>query len=53
MIEASPKGYKELGRVVPPHHKSKAHAWAAPVIVDGLMYLRENDWLLCYDIRGK
>jgi outer membrane protein assembly factor BamB len=51
MIKASPKGFEELGRFDPPH-RSKTQVWSAPVILDGRMYVRDNDWLLCYDVRG-
>jgi len=28
-------------------------SWAHPVILDGLLYLREGDAILCYDIRPR
>jgi hypothetical protein len=33
--------------------RSKANAWSHPVIVHGKMYLRDQDVLLCYDVKAK
>lgn len=52
LIEASPDGYKELGRFDPPDRSSK-NSWPHPVIAGGKLYLRDQDLLLCYDIKAK
>lgn len=52
LIEATPTGYKEHGRFDPPH-RSDDKAWAHPAIADGKLYLRDQDILLCYDIRAQ
>jgi outer membrane protein assembly factor BamB len=51
LVEASPAGYKELGRLTQPD-RSKKKAWPHPVIADGRLYLRDENVLLCYDVKG-
>jgi outer membrane protein assembly factor BamB len=54
LVAASPEGYKELGRFTPPgqpdHGKSKA--WAYPVVANGRLYVRDQNMLWCYDVKG-
>lgn len=50
LIEASPKGYHLKSHFKPVFQKGKS--WAHPVVVDGLLYLREQEKLMCYDLRG-
>ncbi len=52
IIEASPDGYKELSRFNPPNRSDK-NSWPHPVITGGRLYLRDQDVLLCYDVKGK
>lgn len=52
LVEASPSGYKELGRFEQPERSLK-EAWAHPVVANGRLYLRDMDVLLCYDVRTK
>lgn len=52
LIEATPEGYKEKGRFDQPD-RSKANSWPHPVIAGGKLYLRDQDVLLCYDIKAK
>ena len=52
MIEASPEGYKETGRFEQPERSTK-NSWPHPVIANGKLYLRDQDVLLCYDVRSK
>jgi outer membrane protein assembly factor BamB len=49
---AEPKGYREVGSFKVPGSGERP-SWSHPVIVDGKLYLREQDQILCYDIRGK
>ncbi len=49
LIAASPKAYKLKGTFTPVYVKGPS--WSHPVVVDGLMYLREQDQLMCYDLR--
>jgi len=52
LIEASPEGYKEHGRFNPPFRSDK-NSWSHPVISGGKLYLRDQDVLLCYDVKAK
>jgi outer membrane protein assembly factor BamB len=52
LIEASPDGYKEHGRFDQPDRTDK-NSWTHPVIAGGKLYLRDQDVLLCYDIKQK
>ena len=51
LIEANPREYKLKGKF-----KIKTHngnSWPHPVIAGGKLYLRDQDELLCYDIKAK
>ncbi len=50
LVEATPEGYREKGRLQQPD-RSRQKAWAHPVVVNGRLYLRDQDLLLCYDVR--
>ena len=50
--KADPEGYKETGSFKVPHSGGRP-SWAVPVIVGGKMYVREGDYLLCYDVKAK
>jgi outer membrane protein assembly factor BamB len=52
LIEASPQGYKEHGRFDQPDRTEK-NSWAHLVIAGGKLYLRDQDLLLCYDVKAK
>ncbi|MBN1507308.1 MAG: PQQ-like beta-propeller repeat protein [Sedimentisphaerales bacterium] len=50
LVEASPSGYKERGRFAQPD-RAKEKAWPHPTIANGKLYLRDQDTLLCYDVK--
>jgi outer membrane protein assembly factor BamB len=50
LIEPNPKQYVERGRFEQPD-RSKQPAWPHPVIANGKLYLRDQDVLLCYDVK--
>ena len=52
LIEATPDGYKEHGRFDQPDRSSK-NSWPHPVIAGGQLYLRDQDLLLCYDLKPR
>ena len=52
LIEANPGGYKEHGRFDQPNRSDK-ESWPHPVIAHGRLFLRDQDLLLCYDIKAK
>ncbi|MBL8851970.1 MAG: PQQ-binding-like beta-propeller repeat protein [Planctomycetaceae bacterium] len=49
LIPINPEKWEEISRFKPPHLKYPT--WAAPVLSRGYLYLRSEDWLLCYDLR--
>ena len=52
LIEPSAKEYVEKGRFEQPD-RSRADSWAHPVIANGKLYIRDQDVLLCYDVKAK
>jgi hypothetical protein len=52
LIEPSAKEYVERGRFTQPD-RSRSPAWAHPVIANGKLYIRDQDVLLCYDVKAK
>jgi outer membrane protein assembly factor BamB len=56
LIEASPKGWSEHGRfMLDPKTKIRSPQgaiWTHPVISNGKLYLRDQDLIYCYDIKG-
>jgi outer membrane protein assembly factor BamB len=52
LVQASPAGYKEKGRFQQPF-RSRFHTFPHPVLAGGRLYLRDEDILLCYDVKEK
>ena len=52
LIEPNPKEYVERGRFEQPD-RSDSPAWTHPVIANGKLYVRDQDVLLCYDVKAK
>ena len=52
LVEATPDGFKLKGRFNQPD-RSKVNSWAYLVIVNGMLFVRDQDVLLCYDVREK
>lgn len=50
LVPATPKEYKEVGSFKVPHSGSRP-SWSHPVVAGGKLYLREGDFILCYDLR--
>ena len=51
LVEANPKNYHLKGKFKMASNRGKS--WPHPVIAGGRLYLRDQDALLCYDIRRK
>lgn len=47
-ILATPESYQPKGHFMPDYQEGKS--WAHPVVVDGKLYLREQNVLMCYDV---
>lgn len=52
LIEATPEAYRLKG-VLTPEFVGREACWAHPVVIGGKMYLRDQDKLMCYDVRAK
>ena len=56
LVDASPAGWTEHGRVTIPKKSSRrppsGQVWTHPVVANGKLYLRDQDLLLCYDIKA-
>jgi outer membrane protein assembly factor BamB len=50
LVEATPDDYKERGRLHQPD-RSRQKAWPYPVVANGRLYLRDQNVLLCYDVK--
>jgi len=55
LIEASPNGWKTHGEfTINPQTKKrnpKGRVWTHPVICNGKLYLRDQEYILCYDLK--
>ncbi|MEI6235396.1 MAG: PQQ-binding-like beta-propeller repeat protein [Planctomycetota bacterium] len=52
LVEVNPEAYKETGRFEQPNRSGK-QSWPHPVVSGGKLYIRDQDVLLCYDIKAK
>jgi outer membrane protein assembly factor BamB len=52
LMQASPEAHAEKGRFEQPE-RSRMSAWAHLVIANGHLYVRDQDEVLCFDIRAK
>ena len=51
LIEATPDGLKLAGSFTETE-PSRRETWAHPVVANGKLYLRDQNKLVCYDIKG-
>jgi len=49
LVKLSPKAYEEVSRFDQPE-RTRAKAWAHPVVLDGKLYLRDQDSLFVFDV---
>jgi outer membrane protein assembly factor BamB len=52
LAEATPTGFVEKGRFKQPERSSK-NSWPHPVVANGKLYLRDQDFLLAYDLQAR
>ena len=52
LVDAVATAYSEKGRFLQPSRKAEK-AWTHPVIAHGKLYIRDQDLLLCYDLKAK
>ncbi len=57
LIQADATGWKAIGRFTIPQRSSKlpprGAAWTHPVLAHGRLYLRDQDLLYCFDVKGE
>jgi hypothetical protein len=57
LIEASPSGWKEHGRLTIPRQTNirsgSGGIWTHPVVANGRLYLRDQDLIFAYDVSAK
>ncbi len=56
LVEASPEGWREKGRfrLAPLSEKRSRQGgiWPHPVVINGRLYLRDQEYLYCFDVKG-
>lgn len=56
LIDASPEGWKEHGRFTlspqTTQRNPKGKVWTHPVVANGKLYLRDQELLYCFDVKG-
>lgn len=57
LAEATPKEFREKGRFQLPkktklRDDNRGMVWTHPVVIGGRLYLRDQDHLFCYDVKG-
>jgi hypothetical protein len=57
IAEASPEGFKEHGRFTLPKETelregTSGKVWTHPVVINGKLFLRDQDLVFCYDVKG-
>jgi outer membrane protein assembly factor BamB len=52
LVEANPRRYVEKGRFDQPERSDK-NGWPHPIIAGGRLYLRDQDVLLCYELKSR
>lgn len=56
LVPVSPEGWQEKGRFSIPRQSEKRSrsggVWTHPVIANGRLYLRDQELIFCYDIKG-
>ena len=53
LVEATPEGYRERGTFELPKLRGGGNTRPPPVICDGKLYVRDQDTLLCYDVKAR
>ena len=51
LVPASPEGYKEVGVIELETDDDTRKTWAHPVVLNGRLYVRQDDKIFCYNVR--
>jgi outer membrane protein assembly factor BamB len=52
LVEATPSAYKQTGKFQLPNDSGKP-SWPHPVIANGRLYVRDQDALMCFDVKQR
>jgi outer membrane protein assembly factor BamB len=56
LVLATPDGWREKGRFTIPRHTKRReynnNIWTHPVVANGRLYLRDQELIFCYDVKG-
>jgi outer membrane protein assembly factor BamB len=56
LVEASPKAFSLKGQFTldpqSPNRNPKGAVWTHPVVIGGKLYLRDQEYISCYDVKG-
>ncbi|MEX2580308.1 MAG: PQQ-binding-like beta-propeller repeat protein [Verrucomicrobiales bacterium] len=56
LVEASPEGFELHGQFKldpqSPNRNPKGKVWVYPVVVNGKLYLRDQEYIVCHDVRS-
>lgn len=57
LVEVDPKEFKQKGQFKldpqSPNRNPKGKVWTHPLVLDGKLYLRDQEYLVCYDVSAK
>jgi len=53
LVELNPAKYVEKGRFRQANRNAKYPSWPHPIVANGGLYLRDQDVLACYEVKGK
>ncbi|MDG2255648.1 MAG: PQQ-like beta-propeller repeat protein [Opitutaceae bacterium] len=57
LVEANPLGFREKGKFQLPKEttlrdENNGKVWSHPVVINGKLYLRDQDLIFCYNVKG-
>ncbi|MCB1204647.1 MAG: PQQ-binding-like beta-propeller repeat protein [Verrucomicrobiae bacterium] len=56
LVEVSSSGYKQKGQFKldpqSPNRNPKGKVWTHPLVLGGKLYLRDQEYIVCYDVKG-
>ena len=57
LVDVDPKEFKQKGQFKldpqSPNRNPKGKVWTHPVVIGGKLYLRDQEYVVCYDVSGK
>lgn len=57
LVNASPSGFEQKGQFKldpqSPNRNPQGKVWTHPVVIGGKLYLRDQEYVVCYDVSGK